>query len=127
MLSALQSIIQELQGSLTFFLGWGILFLLIALVVGFRTIRRAVVVIVEVASTLGLIVSMLVVGRIGYEIGLGMKGDATAEAARLMPIAGTAAGFAIGFIIAAIPLSIVFLLAEIAANTRRMWGAGHEG
>lgn len=123
---SLQSIVQELQSSLIFFLGWGILFLLVALVVGFRTIRKAVIVIVEVASTLGLIVSMLVAGRIGYEIGLGMKGDATAEAARLMPIAGTAAGFAIGFIVAAIPLSVVFLLAEIAANTRRLLGATHD-
>jgi hypothetical protein len=96
---------------------------------GIKKIRRFVVYFTEFCSVLVLLASALIGVSIGFPIGA-QFGPALARAARdtspgsidfftvVMGVFGGASGAFVFFAAASIPLGLVFLLSEIAANTR---------
>jgi hypothetical protein len=75
------------------------------------TIRRFVIGTIDAIAAFVMLVSVLISGLIGARWLAPFGGPPT--------IIGFAIGAAVGFAISAIPLSIIFLLTDIAENTRK--------
>lgn len=133
--SLLQDITRAVQSELTLFSIATVLALYGALLLGFRRIRRLVLAIVQFVSVIALVGSTVAAGVAGYRIGQFFKGAFKLPPAmaplkayiregieevvqELIPFIAAAAGSFLGFALAALPLCFIFLLAEIAANTR---------
>jgi hypothetical protein len=92
------------------------------------SIGRVVIWTAEFAALFGLALATLSAGRVGFEIGLLFQASVKPEDlpqhagpgfVKLLPLIFGALGGAIGFIVAALLSSFLFLLLAIERNTRR--------